>query len=76
MYFHTRNLQNTLYHLAWSSAEAVLFRYRPLSHLWRLPETMDPKLYTNIIAWMSTYTKNHRKALHPTHICGFQVALN
>lgn len=33
------------------------------------------KLYGSFVGWTSTHAKNHRKALHPTHICGFQVAL-
>jgi hypothetical protein len=75
MYLHTRDLRNTLYHPAWSSAEAVLFRYRPLFHLWRSPEMIPSKLDASFAGRTSTHTKDHRKALHPTHICGFQVAL-
>jgi hypothetical protein len=75
MYLHTRDLRNILYHPAWSSTEAVLFRCRPLFHLWRSPETIPSKLDASFVGKTFTHTKDHRKALHSTHIRGFQVAL-
>ena len=75
IHLRTRDLQNIFCHLAWSSVEAVLFQYHPLSHLWKLPEMTTHKLRRSLARWTSAYTKNHSKALYTTHICWFEVAL-
>ena len=72
MYLRTRDLQNTLYHPAWSSAEAVLFRHHPLFHLWRLPEIIPSKLDASIAGCLLTQ-RTIAKLFTPRIFAGFRL---
>ena len=75
IYLRNRDPRNILGHLAWNLVGVVLFRCPPLSHLLKSPKMTTSELHMDSVGRTSAYTKNHREAFHPTHICRLQVAL-